>query len=138
MSRSPQEKNTPGWILRGRPKTLHGIGIDIVSRSRMKKFLSRHREMILRRFLNSREREQFSEIRLTRLAELFTAKEAFFKACNEPWMGLEGFQGMRITKRIGDYFEMEWRVAGTRRCYRGDGSFFRDGDLVGAQTMIWS
>jgi len=115
-----------------------GVGVDLVSRSRMKMFLSRHRDMITRRFLNDSERRRRTNIGLTELAELFTAKEAFFKACNEPWMGLGGFRGMRITERRGDGFTMEWKVAGTRRCYRGEGVFFRDGDLVGAHTMIWS
>lgn len=116
---------------------LHGVGIDLVSRARMKQFLTRHRDTITRRFLNPAERRRSGKISLTELAELFTAKEAFFKACGEAWMGLEGFRGMKITKREGDCFQMQWKLARSTKFYEGEGCFFRKGDLVGAQAMIW-
>lgn len=117
---------------------LHGVGIDVVSRHRVGQFVSRHRDAILKRFLNPSERRNSAGLDRDRLAELFTAKEAFFKACGESWMGLEGFRGMRITRRDGNRFEMEWKPARAARAYRGEGYFFRAGDLVGAQAMIWS
>jgi len=52
-------------------------------------------------------------------------------------MGLEGFQGMRMKRCAGDHFEMEWRMGFPQKLYRGEGHFFRSGDLVGAQVMIW-
>ncbi len=135
-----------------KPKSaiLRGVGVDLVSRSRIKQFLSHHGEYVRERFLNPGERRSFKRLSPQRFAELFAAKEAFFKACGEAWMGLEGFQGMRIKRRMGDRFEMEWRpfrksrrdpskssIDGTEKVYRGEGHFFRSGDLVGAQAMIW-
>lgn len=117
---------------------LRGIGVDLVSRGRIKKFLSRHGAYIRERFLNLSERRSFGRLSLQDFAEIFAAKEAFFKACGESWMGLEGFQGMRMRRRDNDHFEMEWRpVRGQKTFYRGEGHFFRSGDLVGAQAMIW-
>jgi phosphopantetheinyl transferase (holo-ACP synthase) len=140
----------------GRSAALHGVGVDLVSRDRVKQFLSRHRDYIRGRFLNFSERRSFKRLSLQEFAEIFTAKEAFFKACGEAWMGLEGFHGMRMKRCGGDHFEMEWRPAReagrgspnlqkpgkgrparTQKLYRGEGHFFRSGDLVGAQAMIW-
>ena len=130
---SPNLQNT----IEGRSATLCGVGIDLVSRNRVKQFLSRHRDYVRERFLNASERRSFKRLSLQEFAELFTAKEAFFKACGEAWMGLEGFQGMRMKRYEGDHFEMEWRTGRTKKLYRGEGHFFRSGDLVGAQAMIW-
>lgn len=131
-------------LVKSKSAMLRGVGVDLVSRTRVKEFLSRHGSYVRDRFLNSQERRFFKSLSAEGFAELFTAKEAFFKACGEAWMGLEGFQGMRIKRRMGDHFEMEWRpvrhvgqVVGARKFYRGEGHFFRSGDLVGAQAMIW-
>ncbi len=121
-----------------KPAALRGVGVDLVSRTRIKQFLSHHGEYVRKRFLNVSERRSFDNLSLRGFAELFTAKEAFFKACGESWMGLEGFRGMRMKRCSGDHFEMEWRPARARKTvYRGEGHFFRCGDLVGAQAMIW-
>ena len=133
-----------------RSLALKGVGVDLISRRRVRRFLSRHRAYVLQRFLNRSEKREFGKISLQGFAELFAAKEAFFKACGEAWMGLEGFQGMKIRRRMGDRFEMEWRPlrrssrnssqkrpSHAERFYRGEGHFFRSGDLVGAQAMIW-
>ena len=131
-------------FVKSKAATLRGVGVDLVSCSRIKQFLSRHGHYVRDRFLNPQERRSFKRLSPQHFAELFTAKEAFFKACGEAWMGFEGFQGMRIKRRSGDHFEMEWRPAGNSKkalyagkCYRGEGYFFRSGDLVGAQAMIW-
>ncbi|HOW59927.1 MAG TPA: 4'-phosphopantetheinyl transferase superfamily protein [Candidatus Omnitrophota bacterium] len=117
---------------------LKGVGVDLISCLRIKQFLARHGDYVRARFLNASERRSFKRLSLQNFAELFTAKEAFFKACGEAWMGLEGFQGMRMKRRSGDFFEMEWRPARhSKVIYRGEGHFFRSGDLVGAQAMIW-
>jgi hypothetical protein len=44
---------------------------------------------------------------------------------------------MRLKRGSGDHFQMEWRTGRTGKLYRGEGHFFRSGDLVGAQAMIW-
>ena len=125
-------------LIKQKNAALCGIGVDLVSCNRVKQFLSRHRDYVRERFLNSSERRSFKHLSLQEFAELFTAKEAFFKACGEAWMGLEGFQGMRIKRRTGDHFEMEWKSGRSpKTVYRGAGHFFRSGDLVGAQAMIW-
>lgn len=125
-------------LVKQKKAALRGVGVDLVSRNRVKQFLSRHKDYVRERFLNPAERRSFKRLSLQTFAELFTAKEAFFKACGEAWMGLEGFQGMRIKYRMGDHFEMEWKPSRSRKMiYRGEGHFFRSGDLVGAQAMIW-
>jgi phosphopantetheinyl transferase (holo-ACP synthase) len=124
-------------LLRCKIATLRGVGVDLISRHRVKQFLSRHCDHIRERFLNAAERRSFKNLSLQDFAELFTAKEAFFKACGESWMGLEGFQGMKLRRLGGDHFEMEWRTGRTGKHYHGEGHFFRSGDLVGAQAMIW-
>lgn len=125
-------------LVRQGAAALRGVGVDLVSRERVKQFLSRHADYVRQRFLNPSERRSFKRLSLMEFAELFTAKEAFFKACGEAWMGLEGFRGMHLKRREGDRFEMEWRPARRGKLYRGEGYFFRSGDLVGAQAMIWS
>ncbi|MBU9888956.1 MAG: 4'-phosphopantetheinyl transferase superfamily protein [Candidatus Omnitrophica bacterium] len=121
-----------------RSLALKGVGVDLISRQRVRRFLSRHRAYVLRRFLNRSEKREFGKISLQGFAELFAAKEAFFKACGESWMGLQGFRGMRMRRRATDLFEMEWRPARCRKAvYRGQGRFFRSGDLIGAQAMVW-
>jgi phosphopantetheine--protein transferase-like protein len=125
-------------LVKQKNAALRGIGVDLVSRDRVKQFLFRHGDYVRERFLNSSERRSSKRLSLQEFAELFTAKEAFFKACGEAWMGLEGFQGMRIKRREGDHFEMEWKPGRDQKTvYRGAGHFFRSGDLVGAQAMIW-
>lgn len=117
---------------------LRGVGVDLISRTRVEKFLHRHRDYARIRFLNRAEQRAYRTLSFQDMAELFTAKEAFFKACGEVWMGLEGFQGMKMVQRDGDYFKMEWRpTQNPRKVYRGEGYFFRSGDLIGAQAMIW-
>jgi len=120
-----------------KPATLRGVGVDLLSCNRVRQFLSRHRDYIRERFLNSSERRSFKHLSLREFAEIFTAKEAFFKACGEAWMGLEGFRNMRMKRCKGDHFEMEWKTDRTKKFYRGEGHFFQSGDLVGAQAMIW-
>mgnify|MGYP001157982437 CR=1 FL=1 len=124
-------------LIKQKKIALRGVGVDLVSRNRVKQFLSCHGDYVRERFLNSTERRSFKRLSSRAFAEIFTAKEAFFKACGESWMGLEGFQGMRMKRLMGDHFEMEWRTGRTKKCYRGEGHFFRSGDLVGAQAMIW-
>ena len=124
-------------LVKQKNTTLRGVGVDLVSRHRVKQFLSRHRDYVRERFLNAAERRSFKNLSLQGFAELFAAKEAFFKACGEAWMGLEGFQGMKLKRLGGDHFEMEWQTGRTGKRYQGEGHFFRSGDLVGAQAMIW-
>ncbi len=113
-----------------------GLGIDIVSLCRIRKFFSLHHDEITKRFLNSSEKK--TPLTAAKFAELFAAKEAFFKACNEDLMGLDGFRAMRITEREGDNFKIEWRNKGKRKnIYKGEGCFFRCGDLVGSRVIIW-
>jgi phosphopantetheine--protein transferase-like protein len=133
-----KNRNPARQTAKGGGARLHGAGIDIVSLTRVRQFLARHRDVVLRRFLSPSERKACQRIGTTEFAELFTAKEAFFKACGETWMGLDGFRGMTITGREGDRFRMQWRSAYSKKKYRGEGCFFRDGDIVGAQAMIWS
>ena len=80
-------------LVKQRITTLRGVGVDLVSRNRVKQFLSRHGDYVRERFLNSSERRFFKRLSPQDFAELFTAKEAFFKACGEAWMGLEGVSG---------------------------------------------
>ena len=65
-------------LVKQKSATLRGVGVDLVSRNRVKQFLFRHRDYVRERFLNSSERRSFKHLSLQDFAELFTAKEAFF------------------------------------------------------------
>ena len=118
---------------------LKGVGIDLVSLSRIRKFLNRHPSKISRRLLTKSERKKISSKRLSPvvLARLLAAKEAFFKAVGRSWMGLEGFGAIEIKGFAHGRFQVESKFP-DGRFRKAEGAFFGTQKFVGAQVTLWS
>ncbi len=117
-----------------------GIGIDLISFSRAKVFLRKHRQRILSRLLTSRESRRYRGGRLSVLdfCRLFAAKEAYFKACGGVWMGLEGFSSIDVECLDGDRFRAYSSSVKPKAGGGGEGCFFRYRDLIGAEVVTWA
>ena len=113
--------------------SLTGIGIDLLSLERARDLLKRHGRSFFDRILSAREKSSKPACSAVQLARYFTAKEAFFKSSGLPWSDLKGFTGMWIEKIRGQKFEMGCADSKLKGC----GSFFKCGDIWGAQVEIW-
>ncbi|MBI3315601.1 MAG: 4'-phosphopantetheinyl transferase superfamily protein [Candidatus Omnitrophica bacterium] len=73
------------------------IGVDLVEIQKAKRFYSRHHRH-LKKFFCPPEMDfiQKGQRPYERLAVLLAAKEAVFKTLSLPWMGLGGFQDIRV------------------------------------------
>lgn len=116
------------------------IGIDIVSLKRMERVLQKRGERVYERLLTPGEKANFLQRKNTGPAffsKLFAAKEAFFKASRKDWMGVDGFSKIEIRLIGQDQFEARWvdESSGEKEI-TGQGCFFCDGDLAGAQVMV--
>src|SRR5438874_124528 len=72
---------------------LRGIGIDLVSVPRMRRFLKEHGKKAVRLLDPAQSSRKVSA---AHLARIFAAKEAFFKALGRSWMGMEGFKDIQV------------------------------------------
>lgn len=117
-----------------------GIGIDLISFSRAKTFLEKHRRRVLGRLLTVREGRHYRKNTLSVLefCRLFAAKEAYFKACGGVWMGLEGFSSIDVEPFGGGRFRASSATLRPKAGRDGEGCFFRHGDLVGAEVIVWA
>ena len=90
-----------------------GIGVDIVSLSRVNDFLTKHRAS-LGKILSPKERlkveEDSNPARI--LAYFFSAKEAVFKSLDLEWLGIEGFRMIEIDLPAGDETPGRARLSG--------------------------
>lgn len=135
---------------------LIGIGIDLISWSRVERFLAQHSFKLLKRLLTPAEQEAFQKARppLQFFARCFTAKEAYFKARGANGMGEAGFNQIEILMEGSDRFRAEERSRESRRPTKGQpepkkvsrvsmsrtpafGYFFESPDGIGAQIFIW-
>lgn len=121
---------------------LRGIGIDLVSVPRMRRFLKEHGPKAIR-LLDSRPRQKHSgmtppclkKISPARLARIFAAKEAFFKALGRSWMGMEGFKTIQVQDSLHGGFRVQ--CAFLPKGAQVSGRFFSGPQWAGAQVMIW-
>ncbi len=111
---------------------LLGIGVDLVSIPRMRQFLKRHGAKAVK-LLDPQAKSR--KISALRLARLFAAKEAVFKALNRSWMGIEGFQAIQVKSSHSSGFRVE--CAFLPKGAQVSGRFFDCEGLAGAQVMIW-
>ena len=112
---------------------LKGIGIDLVSVPRMKRFIKEHGAKAVR-LLDSRKKSS-PKISVTRLARLFAAKEAVFKALGRSWMGMEGFEAIQVQDSPRGTFRVQCPFL--PRGAEVSGRFFSGPDWAGAQVIIW-
>lgn len=118
---------------------LIGIGIDLISWNRVKRFLAEHSFEFLQRLLTPAEQKAFQEARspLQFFARCFTAKEAYFKACGGSGMGEAGFNQIETSMKGKNRFLAASSFASPVTCLEGEGDFFESPDEIGAQILIW-
>ncbi len=120
------------------PVKLRGVGIDLVSVERARKLLQDHRSKVFQRLLTSSERKKFRARGLSPkvFAKWFAAKEAFFKAVGDSWMGLEGFGAIEIKGFARDRFQVQSHSLIGRSWKKAEGRFFETKEFVGAQVVV--
>ncbi len=123
---------------KSRVARLQGIGIDLVSLDRIRRFIKDHGKQAARRLLSRTEFVQWSQSRNAALglAKWFAAKEAFFKAVNGTWLGVEGFRSIEIRWQSANRFQGKIRTA-KGLIHQADGSVFASPEWVGAQVLDW-
>ena len=120
-----------------------GLGIDLISLSRARQFLKENRPRAINRLLTHPEKRRLRNKSLTSLqfSKMFAAKEAFFKASGESWMGLEGFRSLEVKFLAHDKFQVRSlkpnRFA-TLKHREVIGRFFHNGIFLGAQVILYS
>lgn len=109
-----------------------GIGIDIISRPRIERFLNEHFSTDLSRLLSPLEFHSLQKgpDRNQLFARYFTAKEAYFKACSGVWMEREEFRKIEVQLEANG----EFRIAGDPGAR---GRFFETPDGLGAEVIVW-
>lgn len=114
-----------------------GIGIDLVDLARVKKFLARHSQSQIKSLLCGREKS--GRMTALKFAKLFSAKEAFFKTLNQPWFGPEGFSKLNVSFLSSNRFRVKIADGPLKKlgACEAEGSFFSEGNLVGAQVVRW-
>lgn len=118
---------------------LKGVGVDILSHDRARRFLKNHKQEVWQRCLTQNEKKYFPRKRFSvnHFSKLFTAKEAFFKSLNRSWMGFEGFSEIEITPRPNGRFKARALRPGKCESLTGEGCFFGDVRWTGAQVVRW-
>lgn len=116
---------------------LAGVGLDLVSVPRIRKFLKAHSDARVRRLLSPAEQKRYKKISPLVFAKLFTAKEAFFKSLGASWFGLQGFASMEVSFLSQDRFQIRIVDGPLARHApeKAAGSFFEFKDHVGAQVI---
>lgn len=118
---------------------LHGVGIDLLKLSRVKKFLKINGLKKTSTLLNPGELQQSRKAknRILDFAKRFAAKEAYFKAWGGAWMGTRGFAALKVKLKSGAQFEVIPSDNYFPHFKPASGTFFRMDDFVGAQVIIW-
>lgn len=118
-------------------RKLFGIGIDLVSRSRIQRFLASHSRKSLRRLFTPSEQIAFGKTShpVEFFARSFAAKEAYFKASGGIFLREEDFRETEVVMEG----EREFCIAkaGVPDPLRGEGRFFETPEGIGAQVLIW-
>jgi len=77
--------------------TPQGVGVDIISKTRIKDFMNRHRSRLTKILTEKEEHEMNASSDPVRfLAYLFSAKESVFKSLNLAWFGIDGFRLIEV------------------------------------------
>ena len=119
---------TPGLRIRG-------IGIDLVSIPRMRKFVKLHGQKAAELLDSSFSTRSKHVLSVKHLARLFAAKEAVFKALGRSWMGIEGFQEIKVQGSPSQGFSVQCPFL--PQGVVAAGRFFEGKDWAGAQVILW-
>jgi len=120
-------------------KELVGIGIDIISWSRIERFLAAHPLKSLKRLLSPSEQKAIRRARsiVQFFGRCFTAKEAYFKACGLNAMGEADLARIETQRKRGNWFRVSSRFFSSGRGLRSEGKFFETPNGIGAQVLLW-
>lgn len=118
-------------------RELLGIGIDLVSRSRIQRFLASHSHKFLRRLFTPSEQIAFGKTShpVEFFARSFAAKEAYFKARGGTFLREEDFRGTEVVMEGKTEFCIT--KAGVPNPLGGEGRFFETPEGIGAQVVVW-
>jgi phosphopantetheine--protein transferase-like protein len=116
-----------------------GLGVDILSLSRARKFLDSSRIEALSRVFSPREQKRFSsQSSVSEFARIFTAKEAFFKAFQHPIAGVYAFHELEVKLLPKDRFEVKWKASDkSGTSLKAQGCHFLTPEYVGAHVLYW-
>lgn len=119
--------------------SLAGLGVDIVSASRVARFLEGRKTEALSHVLSKDELKRFSKNPARfEFSKVFTAKEAYFKASQCPPGGVYAFSQLEVKLLPNDGFEIEWLKPGSRQTGpKARGSHFVSEAYVGAEIILW-
>lgn len=118
--------------------SLRGVGIDLVSLRRVKPLISGRSSFQYRNLLTSSEQKLLKgspRRRMSILAKIISAKEAFFKASGFNWMGTHGWREFQV--RLLGHGSFSIQTAQQDAALRTVGSFFENSGRVGAMVTIW-
>ena len=121
-----------------------GIGIDCVDLTRARRFLKDHPKSFAR-LLSPLEKKRWKSKSPSALsfAKLFAAKEAFFKALDGVWMGLEGFARLEVSCFPKGRFKVQSlpsvsnNPGGFPAGKWGKGRFFKVPGGMAAEVICW-
>lgn len=124
-------------------RKLFGIGIDLVSWSRIERFLASHSQKFLDRLLAPAERILFqkSSNAIEFFGRSFAAKEAYFKASAGIALSEADFGEIEIVMKdqlrflVSTSSPQPSPPGGERE--KGEGEFFETLDGVGAKVIVW-
>ena len=116
-----------------------GVGIDLISIDRIRGFLKKHRARSRKELLSPPELSRFKNRRISppTWSRYFSAKEAYFKTLDLPWLGREGFQHIDIQPVSDDSFQACWLEKG-RKKWAAEGCWGFAGNHVVAQVIRWN
>jgi phosphopantetheine--protein transferase-like protein len=111
-----------------------GAGIDLVSWSRIARFLADHPKESLKRLLTPREQLAFQKTSepVSFFARSFAAKEAFFKARGDSLVGEASFREVEVLMQGEERFQIA-----RRNDTWAEGQFFKSPNGIGAKILIW-
>ena len=111
------------------------MGIDLVSIPRMRKFVKLHGKKAAELLDPSFSSHSKGVASVKRLARLFAAKEAVFKALGRSWMGFEGFRDIKVLGSPAQGFSVQCTFLPQGVAVAG--RFFEGKDWAGAQVILW-
>ena len=122
-----------------RPGNLLGIGIDLLSWKRARRFLAAHSFEFLKRLLTPSEQKAFrkSGSPLDFFVRAFTAKEAYFKACGGNGLAEAGLEGIETRMKEGNGFEVLSSPFDPSGALWTEGRFFETSEGLGAEAVLW-
>lgn len=130
--------------LKKRPHTqktvIKGIGVDLISQSRIKAFCGTHRRRAAESMLTDCEKGVWRKscFSFRCFSKFFSAKEASFKASGKNWLGVKGMADFEITFLSAGHFKARFLPDAEKNAGEQiTGSFFECDGMTGAHAVCW-